>query len=157
MTMNNFYQWLKHDSLNESNQRYSVEVNYRTKTSEVLDYAAKIILGYISAAIKKLGYHTKKIFDDEPYRLIISTRCWDDGEWVGVVSWNPHHKAFVLAKGIYNKPRKKVIIKEHEICDLESASEIAKKVSQIMNELKERKNYHIEKLKPVPLKRGPKS
>ena len=42
--------------------RYAVEVNYRTTSKEALEGYAKICLGYVSAALKNHGYHTKHVF-----------------------------------------------------------------------------------------------
>ena len=75
--------------LDEGNTRYSVEVNYRTRTKEVLEGFAKIALGYVSAGLKKHGYHVRQIFDEEPSRIMVSSRNWDDGEWVGMISYSP--------------------------------------------------------------------
>jgi hypothetical protein len=65
--------------------RYSVEVNYRTKIKEVLQQHAKIVLGYVSAALKQNGYHIKQVFEDEPIRILVSTRNFEEGEWVGFI------------------------------------------------------------------------
>ena len=52
--MKSFIGWLKiQDTLSEADTRYSVEVNFRTKIEEVMKNAAKITLGYASAALKK--------------------------------------------------------------------------------------------------------
>ena len=50
-------------------QHYSVEVNYRTTKVELLDRYAKLVLGYVSAALKKNGYHVKHVFGDKPMRI----------------------------------------------------------------------------------------
>jgi len=42
-------------------------------------------------------------------------------------------------------------------CSGDSASEITKQVYNMMHDLKGKPDRHAEKLKPVPLKRGPKS
>ena len=57
---NNFNE--KNNILLESieHTRYSVEINYRTKKEDVLSGFAKITLGYVSAALKKEGYHGAK-------------------------------------------------------------------------------------------------
>lgn len=136
--------------------RYSVEVNYRTTGEEALEGFAKICLGYISAALKKAGYHTKHVYTEKPLRLLISSRNWDDGEWAGLVTWNPDHKCFILSKGTYNRDRQTVSIAKSEKCAGNSASEITKEVINTMHHLKQQPDKHQEKLKPVPLKRGPK-
>lgn len=146
------------ENINESSDssRYSVEVNFRTKTDDVLNGFAKITLGYISAALKKHGFHTKHVFDQKPLRLLVSVRNWDDGTWVGAVTWNESNKCFVISKGYYNKMRKSVSIDSVDKCDGSSAAEIAKQLHNVMHDLKNKPDKHQEKLKPVPLKRGPK-
>jgi hypothetical protein len=136
--------------------RYAVQVNYRTTGDEALEGFAKICLGFVSAAIKKHGYHTKHVFDEKPYRLLVAARNWDDGEWTGVVTWHPEHKCFVLSKGFYNKDRKTVSIQNSKKCSGESAADINKELFNMMHHLKDQPDRHKEKLKPVPLKRGPK-
>lgn len=160
--MKRFSEWksskLSEEHLNEAVEvsRYSVEINYRTKKEEVLEGFAKICLGYVSSALKKHGYHTKHVFTEKPLRLIVSSRNWDDGEWVGLVSWNGNEECFVISKGFYNKNKRTVNIQKSEKCSNDSAAEIAKGLNNLMSSLKGEPNNHIEKLKPVPLKRGPK-
>jgi hypothetical protein len=136
--------------------RYAVEVNYRTKANEALEGFAKICLGYVSAAMKKMGYHTKHVFTEKPLRLLIASRNWDDGEWVGVVTWHHDHKCFVLSKGFYNRDRKTVSLQNSTKCSGESAAEITRELTNTMHHLKDQPDRQVEKLKPVPLKRGPK-
>lgn len=154
--METFVGWLKNSLITESDTRYSVEVNFRTRTEEVLKSAAKITLGYVSAALKKSDFHIKQRFEEEPYRILISSRNWDDGEWVSSVEWNQEHKCYIISKGFYNRERKTVSIQSHKKCEAESASEIATIVKNQMHELKNVPDRHIQKLKKVPLKRGPK-
>lgn len=156
--MSTFSDWLNNAGLSESSTRYSVEVNFRTKLPEVLDGYAKIALGFVSAALKQADYHVKQVFDDGMLRILVSTRNWDDGEWVTVLSWNPHHKAFILTPGHYNKLTKSVSFKQHASTQLKSdnPSELTKVVKETMEKLKNVPDRHIEKLKKVPLKRGPK-
>jgi len=155
--MISFISWLKQKSdLNENNTRYSVEVNFRTKTDEVLNQAAKITLGYVSAALKKINYHVKQVFEEDPLRILISSRNWDNGEWVGLVSWNPQHNCYVISKGFYNKDRKSVSIQNTKKCEAENASEIFAQVKNMMHELKDKPDRKIQQLKKVPLKRGPR-
>jgi hypothetical protein len=137
--------------------RYSVEVNYRTTGKDALDGFAKICLGYVSAAMKKHGYHTKHVFTEKPIRLLVSSRNWDDGTWTGCVTWNPEHKCFVLSRGFYNKDRKTLSIQKSDKCTSDSAAEITRELVNMMHHLKGQPDRHIEKMKPVPLKRGPKS
>lgn len=156
--MKTFITWLKSQgSLDESDTRYSVEVNFRTRTDEILKNAAKIVLGYASAGLKKMDLHVKQVFEEDPLRILVSTRNWDDGEWVGVVSWNPQHNCYVLSSGFYNKDRKSVSVQQSKSCNAESAAEIVREVRNLMHSLKDKPDRHVEKLKKVPLKRGPKS
>lgn len=155
--MKTFISWLKNPpQLNEADTRYSVEVNYRTKTEEVLKTAAKITLGYASAGLKNADFHVKQVFEVEPYRIMVSARNWDDGEWVALVSWNQQHCCYFISKGFYNKDRKTVSVQSSERCEAENASEIVQKVKNIMHDLKGKPDRHVQKLKKVPLKRGPK-
>lgn len=152
-----FKDWLQTNSvLNEADTRYSVEVNFRTKTDEVLTNAAKITLGYASASLKKLDFHVKQIFEEEPYRILVSARNWDDGEWVCVVSWHPKERSYMISKGFYNKDRKSVSVQQTKSCDANNAAEITTAVRNMMHNLKDVPDRHVEKLKKVPLKRGPK-
>jgi hypothetical protein len=145
-------------NLNEvsSAGRYSVEVNYRTSTEEVLDNFAKICLGFVSAAMKNLGFHIRHVYEQRPFRILISTRNWDDGEWIGVVSWHSGKHCFVLSKGFFNKDRKTVAIQSSHQAKGTEASEIVKEIRTLMNEVKNLPDRHIDKMKPVPMKRGPK-
>lgn len=136
--------------------RYAIEINYRTNAKESLEQFAKICLGYVSAALKNHGYHTKHVFDEKPIRLLVSSRNWDNGEWCGVINWNPDHNCFVISKGFYNKDRKTVSIQHSQKCTGHSASDITKELHNMMSHLKEQPDRHIPKMKPVPLKRGPK-
>ncbi len=147
----NFYQLL------ESTNRYSVEVNFRTTMQEVTDSFAKMLLGYVSAALKNNGYHVKKKFDAEPYRIIASPNKWIDGEWVLVVSFHPNMKCFVMSKGFYNKDRDTVTVTDgnSEKCVGHSASEIYKTVFNRMAKIKDEKPHHVGGLKGVKGKTGP--
>ena len=136
--------------------RYSIDVNYRTTGGEALEGFAKICLGYISASMKNHGFHTKHVFSEKPLRLLVSSRNWDDGEWTGCVTWNPEHKCFIISKGFYNRDRQTISIQQSSKCSGNSASEITKELINTMHHLKGQPDRHIEKLKPVPLKRGPK-
>ena len=137
--------------------RYSVEVNFRTKPEEVLNSFAKIALGYVSAGLKQHNFHVKHVYTDKPVRVLISSRNWDDGEWVCIVTWNHAHQCFIVSKGFYNKDRNTVSVQSSEKCKGDNAFEITKQVYNIMHDLKGKPDRHLEKLKPVPLKRGPKS
>lgn len=136
--------------------RYSIEINYRTKIDEVLKEYAKIVLGFVSAAMKNADYHIKHIYDESPIRILVSSRRWDNGEWVGILSWNPSMKCFFLSKGFYNKDRRTVSIQGSHKCLVDSAAELAKELRNVMHSVKDLPDRHREKLKPVPMKRGPK-
>ncbi len=136
--------------------RYSVEVNFRTTAKEALEGFAKIALGYVSAALKRHGYHTKHVFTEKPLRLLVSSRNWDDGEQSGVVTWNHEHDCFIISKGFYNRDRKTVSIQKSEKCTGKSAADVTKELHNMMHAAKNEPDRHLEKLKPVPLKRGPK-
>jgi len=157
--METFIDWLKREPLNEADTRYSVEVNYRTKADEVLKNYAKICLGYASAALKKSDFHVRQVFEEQPLRLLVSSRNWDDGEHVGVVSWNPSQKCYFISKGFWNKDRKTVSIPDGNTqkCESDNAAEIVKDIKNVMHSLKDTPDRHVQKLKAVPLKRGPKS
>ena len=147
------------DSLTESadSTRYSVEVNFRTKAEEVLEAYAKIALGYVSAGIKQHNFHVKHVYAEKPVRILVSSRNWDDGEWIVVVTWNPEHKCFIIAKGFYNKDRRTVSIQHSEKASGENAAELTKHVFNMMHDLKNKPDRHQPTLRPVSLKRGPKS
>ena len=154
--MEDFIQWLKTEPLNESDSRYSVEVNYRTKIDEVLKNYAKICLGYASAGLKRKEFHVRQVFEESPLRIMISSRNWDDGEWVGLVSWNESKHCYVISSGFYNKDRKTVSVQNSKECDANSAAEIVNEVINMMHDLKDKPDRHVQKLKKVPLKRGRK-
>lgn len=145
--------------LNESvsSTRYSIEVNYRTNVEETLQAFAKIALGFVSAGIKQHDFHVKHVYTDSPIRILVSSRNWDDGEWVGVVSWHEKDKCFVVSKGFYNKDRKTVSVQKSEKCKGDNAAEITKHVYNMMKDLKGKPDKHAPKMKSVPLRRGPKS
>jgi hypothetical protein len=153
--MKSFNEWKLEESVDAS--RYSISVNYRTNPEEVLDAYSKISLGYISAAMKNYGFHTKHVFTEQPYRLIVASRNWDDGEWVGLVSWDHKNKCFVISRGFYNKANKTASIIKTEKCAGTTASEVSKELYKLLQDFKEQPDRFKEKLKPVSLKRGPKS
>jgi hypothetical protein len=149
-----FSDWIKR--LDESSARYSVEVNYRTKTKEVLESFAKIALGYVSAGMKKKGYHARQIFDEKPIRILVSSRNWDDGEWVGMISYSLEKGCFIMSNGFYNKDRKTISIQRSERCNNDTPAEMVKDLTNMIHKLKSEPDRHTEKLNPVRLKRGPK-
>lgn len=140
----------------DEDTRYSVEVNYRTKSGEVLKGFAKIALGYVSAAMKKRGFHVKQVFDEDPPRIVVSSRNWDDGEWVGMVHYRASESCFMMSNGFYNRDRKTVSVQRSERCSDDTPSGMTKHLLNMMNRLKDEPDRHVEKMKPVPLKRGPK-
>ena len=157
--METFIGWLREQRpLVEASTRYSVEVNFRTKIDDVLENYARIALGYVSAALKHSDYHVKQVFDDGLIRILVSARNWDDGEWVVVASWNPHHRCFFITKGFYDKMNKQVSFKKDssERCESDNPAEITAQIKNLMHHLKDQPDRHVEKLKRVPLKRGPK-
>ncbi len=137
--------------------RYSIEVNYRTTADEVLKNYAKIALGYCSAGIKQYNYHVKHVYTEDPVRILVSSRNWDDGEHVVLVSWNKEHKCFVISRGFYNKDRQTVSVQHTEKCKGENAADITKQIYNMIHHLKDKPDRHQDVLKPIPLKRGPKS
>lgn len=152
-----FMGWLSsQENLQEADTRYSVEVNFRTRIEEVLANAAKITLGYASAALKKAEFHVKQVFEEEPYRIMVSSRNWDDGEWVVMVHWYPPENCYVLSKGFYAKENKSVRVQNKSKIDAKNAAEITSAVKNALHNLKGVPDRHVEKLKKVPLKRGPK-
>ena len=156
--MKTFIEWLvsKEENFRESNTRYSVEVNFRTRVDEILENYAKISLGYVSAALKKKDYHVRQVFNENPIRILVSSRNWDDGELVGVISWNSKKHCFIISEGFYNKGRKTVSVQSSQHCNGNNASDITKQAINLMHNLKGKKDRRSLNLKKVPLKRGPK-
>lgn len=136
--------------------RYSVEVNYRTELSEVTDAFAKLVLGYVSAAIKNCGYHCKILLNTKPYRVLACVRNWDDGEWVSLAVFDHKKHQFIMAEGSYNKVKKTVTIAKSEKSDHKSASDIVREMRNTLERLKKTDPIRSSALKPVKLKTGPK-
>jgi hypothetical protein len=149
-------EWMLREATTAS--RFAVDVNYRTETKEVAKNFAKIALGYVSAALKQNGYHTKHVYDVDPVRLMVSSRNWDDGEWIVEVHFHPDYEggSFVVCKGFYNKDRKSASIVSQKKSEGTSAAAIALELRTMLNELKNQPDRHQEKLRPVRLKTGPK-
>jgi hypothetical protein len=149
-----FYQF------NEAASRYSVEINYRTTFDEVVDNWAKLVLGYVSAALKNEDYSVKRVFEDheKPYRIIVSSNKngsgFADGEWVGVITHNAKEGCFFVSKGFYRKETKNVVVTQTKKCDMKSASEIFKDFKTFMTKLK-KEPPRSQKLKPVKGQTGP--
>lgn len=151
--------YVQDKNINESIDatRYSVEVNYRTNKKQAALGFAKIALGYVSSALKSLQYHCKTIFDDSPYRVLISSRNWDDGEWVVMISYNEKFDFFVLSKGYYNKMKKTITTVAHEkMQGEESAAVMAKAAKDAVDELRYKKPKDNSLNNFIYLKRGPK-
>lgn len=149
----------KHSLLNErvETSRYAVEVNYRTTMDEANHGFAKIALGYISAALKKMGYHVKLVFSEKPLRVIVSTRNWDDGEWVGMISYNNPLACFVLSKGYYNKMNKTVRVTCSEKIDGEiNSASMVEKLKNTVDKLKDLPEKQMPDVR-IHMKRGPKT
>lgn len=155
--MKTFEQWT-FDHLIETagTARYSVEVNYRSTLPEVLDGFAKIALGYVSAVMKRNEYTVKQVFEEKPFRILVSTGNWRDGEWVGLVSYNPNQMQFVISAGYYRKENNSVSIVKSSQTKSQSAAEIARDLMNLMHVLKHTPDQYKPPMKPVPLKRGPK-
>lgn len=137
--------------------RYAVEVDFRTTLDEASYGYAKIALGYVSSCLKKMGYHVKLVFTEKPLRVIVSSRNWDDGEWVGVISYNSQHNIFVLSKGTYNKSDKSVSLhKSHALDKPFSGKSMSEKMKTLMDDLKREKPIKKFEIN-VNLKRGPKT
>lgn len=151
-----FTSWVEKKIHESNNSRYSVEVNYRTKSVEVMDGFAKIALGYVSASLKKNGYHVKQVFDEKPIRIIVSSRNWDNGEWVGMISYNSDKGYFIISNGFYNKDRNTVSIQRSKKCSDDTASGMAKELINMMHRLINEPDRKVDKLNPIHLKRGPK-
>lgn len=147
----------ENENLNEDQRgRYSIQVNYRSKIQEVIDSFAKLSLGYASAAMKKNDFHVKHVFDEKPFRIFVSSRKWDNGEWVALASWNDDKKCFVIAKGFYKKENNSVAIQGVEKCSGETPADIAKDLKNLLHDLKDKPDRYQTELKGLNLKTGPK-
>jgi Txe/YoeB family toxin of Txe-Axe toxin-antitoxin module len=137
--------------------RYAVEVEFRTTMDEASFGFAKIALGYVSSALKKMGYHVKLVFSEKPLRVIVSSRNWDDGEWVGMISYNTAHNTFVLSKGHYNKSDKSVTVKSStNMSKPFSGQGMSEKLKSTMEDLKKLPTHKRTEIN-IHLKRGPKT
>ena len=94
---------------------------------------------------------------ESPLRIIVSSRNWDDNEWVGMISYNNNLGFFILSKGYYNRIKKTVTVMHSEkIIGPESASNMAEKLKKEMDTLKDAPDRKRAEIK-IDLKRGPKS
>lgn len=149
----------KHSLLNEKVEasRYAVEVDFKTTADEANFGFAKIALGYVSSCLKKMGYHVKLVFTEKPLRVIVSSRNWDDGEWVGIISYNSQYNTFVLSKGNFNKSDKTVSLKSSTYMQKPfSGKNLSEKLKSMMDDLKKEKNIKKPEI-VINLKRGPKT
>lgn len=136
--------------------RYSVEVNYRTNLKEVIDGFSKLVLGFLSAACKNNGnFHVKMVHSEKPYRIIVSERNFQDGEYACVVQFSESLMCFTISTGFYNKGKKTVNIQSTVKAKGMSASEIANEILSTLRELEKKPAYKIDM--NAPKKRGPKS
>ena len=141
----------------EDVSRYSIEVNYRTSKNEVLDAWAKLVLGFVSAALQREGYHVKRVYSQQPLRILVSTNNWDDGSWTAILMYNPHHECFVISSGFWNKERSTVSIqRDTGKCAEDTSATLVTKMLNFMHGMKKREPRLINSLKPAPMKRGPK-
>jgi hypothetical protein len=83
--------------------------------------------------------------------------CWDDGEWIASVTFNPEHGAFILSGGYWNKDRRTVSINNNETkkLDADDAAGISNQVVNYMFSLKN-KEPRGKSSGAAPQKRGPK-
>jgi hypothetical protein len=135
--------------------RYSVEVGYRTEIQEAIESFVKITLGYVSAAMKKHGYHCKIVISENPYRVIVSSRNWDDGEWTGIASFDYKENCFIVGEGTYNKERQTVSVVKKEKSKGKSASDVVKELKEAMESLKRKAGVDNSALDGPEMKRGP--
>jgi hypothetical protein len=141
----------------EDVSRYSIEVNYRTSKKEVLDSWAKLVLGFVSAALQREGYHVKHVYSEKPLRILVSTNNWDDGSWVALLMYNHNTEHFVISSGFWNKDRRTVSVqRDTGRCAEDTASTLVGKVLNFMHDLKHRDPRKIGSLRPAKMKRGPK-
>lgn len=147
----NFSEWF----LTEQSSRYSIEHNYRTNLSEVLENYARLTLGYISAALKA-HYHVKLVLNSKPLRIIVSTKNWDDGERDAIISFHELSKRFIFSKGFYNKGSRTVSLDAiHKTLEGNSASDLVKEILPMLHVL-EKEEQKPPELKPLKHKTGPK-
>ena len=137
--------------------RYSIEVNYRSHIDQILNSYAKIVLGYASAALKRDRLHVKQVFDDPVPRILVSSSDWNDGTWTIVSNWNKDLKSFIISRGFYRKDLKQVSKQgESRKSNASSSSELVSDIKEEMGKVKELPDRHIDPLKKVKLKTGPK-
>lgn len=141
---------------NSQYSRYSIEVNYRSSLEEVIDNYTKITLGYVSAALKNYDYHCKKVFTKRPFRILVATRNWDDGEWIAIVMFDHVNMNFIIGEGFYDKSEKVVRIRKRNKSNAKTAAELVSEVRKKLNEIKDNNPEKTINLKPTLKKPGPK-
>ena len=152
----NIYLYMGFKAFNEQTTRYSVEMNYRTSMPEMVDGYAKLLLGYLSAALKSHGYHIKMVLDSKPMRITISTKNWDDGERSVVVSFQESLHKFIISKGFYNKGSRTVALEPgHKTLQGTSAAELMKEIIPFIHST-EKEPVRPPQLRPIKMKTGPK-
>lgn len=154
-----FTEWANdYQLLVEDVSRYSIEVNYRTTKKDVLNAWAKLVLGFVSAALQREGYHVKHVYTDTPLRIMVTTNNWDDGAWTGMLLFNPDKESFVISSGFWNKDRRTISIQRQDTDRLaeDAAADLVRKLLNFMHDLKKRDPRKLNTLKPAPMKRGPK-
>lgn len=159
VNMGNFKEWLEDKRLLvEDVSRYSIEVNYRTSKKDVLNAWAKLVLGFVSSALQKEGYHVKHVYTDTPMRILVSTNNWDDGAWTAMMCYNPDKELFVISSGFWNKDRRTVSIHRDDTnrCAEDAAADLVRKLMNFMHDLRKREPRKLNTLNPAPMKRGPK-
>lgn len=136
------------DLLSENKvSRYSVEVNYRTNLKEVVDGFARLSLTFISAALKNSQYHIKIVLTEKPYRIIISERNFQDGEYACVVQFSETLNCFTISTGFFNRIKKTVNIQNTIKAKGMSASEVSTEVLEIMHKLEKEPAYKVPEIK----------
>jgi len=135
--------------------RYSVQIDFQTTAEKAHDDFAKLVLGFLSAALKAKNFQVKKVFEKEPIRIVVSSRNFQEGEIIAVVSHHNDDSCFVYTKCYYNKDRETATkISSEKIPGDNSASSIFKFVYAKMNSIKDEKPHHIH-LNPVKGQTGP--
>lgn len=139
----------------EDISRYSIEVNYRTSKKDVLDAWAKLVLGFVSAALQREGYHVKHVYTEKPLRILVSTNNWDDGSWTTILMYNHTSECFVISSGFWNKDRRTVSVqRDTGKCAEDTASALVNKLLNFMYEVKKRDPRKLTA--DSIMKRGPK-
>lgn len=144
--------------LERTGVRFAVDINYGTDMGEVIDHYSQLCLGYLKKAFNNHGFPVKQVYSVKPYRLIISTRQWQDREWVGIVNFDEPTSSFVWHEGLYDKGRKTAGIPDGASKKLsgKSAAALFDEIMPLLRALKDKPLRYGENLKPALRKRGPK-